>query len=206
MARRPDVPCSRCGTLMWGGSTSLPAGQRTCHPCRRITPAPRALTVIPADMPCPGCSKSFRPKPTRGSGIFTKTCSKSCASVVKWRSGAMDVRRPRTATPKRAEADRRRRRYERECAAAGLTERQRKELRERWRRQGRACAYCRVNPCETLDHVVPLDRGGTNYEGNLAPACRSCNASKRNLLLVEWRRADEAQLRLLRSSLRRAAA
>ena len=40
---------------------------------------------------------------------------------------------------------------------------------------------------ETVDHVVPLALGGTNYEGNLAPACRRCNARKNALLLIEWR-------------------
>jgi 5-methylcytosine-specific restriction endonuclease McrA len=40
----------------------------------------------------------------------------------------------------------------------------------------------------TIDHIVPLARGGTNYEGNLTPACRPCNSSKGTLLLVEWRK------------------
>jgi hypothetical protein len=31
-------------------------------------------------------------------------------------------------------------------------------------------------------------RGGTNYEGNLTPACKQCNSSKAARLLVEWRR------------------
>jgi hypothetical protein len=40
---------------------------------------------------------------------------------------------------------------------------------------------------DTLDHVVPLVRGGTNYEGNLVPACRKCNSSKAAWLLTEWK-------------------
>lgn len=40
MARKPDAPCSRCGKLLWGGSSSLPAGKRRCLPCRRIEPVP----------------------------------------------------------------------------------------------------------------------------------------------------------------------
>lgn len=49
------------------------------------------------------------------------------------------------------------------------------------------CAYCGNESVLTVDHVVPLSRGGTNYIGNLLPACQSCNSSKHNLFLVEWR-------------------
>lgn len=34
----------------------------------------------------------------------------------------------------------------------------------------------------TIDHVIPLSRGGTNWPSNLRPACRSCNSSKNNTL------------------------
>src|SRR5262245_49729254 len=34
MARKPDTPCSVCGTLLWTGTGSLPAEQRRCRPCR----------------------------------------------------------------------------------------------------------------------------------------------------------------------------
>lgn len=39
------------------------------------------------------------------------------------------------------------------------------------------CAYC-GGPGGTVDHVVPIARGGTSVRGNLAPACRPCNSSK----------------------------
>jgi 5-methylcytosine-specific restriction endonuclease McrA len=47
------------------------------------------------------------------------------------------------------------------------------------------CRYC-GGPGGTADHVVPISRGGKHSEGNLVPACRSCNSSKAGLLLVEW--------------------
>lgn len=49
------------------------------------------------------------------------------------------------------------------------------------------CAYCGSNDRIQIDHVVPLNRGGTNYIGNLLPACKRCNCSKNDRLLVEWR-------------------
>jgi len=42
---------------------------------------------------------------------------------------------------------------------------------------GGCCAYCGA-VADTVDHVVPLERGGTNWPANLRPACRSCNSSK----------------------------
>ncbi len=48
------------------------------------------------------------------------------------------------------------------------------------------CAYCKQSPSVTLDHVVPISRGGAHEFANLLPACRSCNSSKNALTLEEW--------------------
>jgi len=65
-----------------------------------------------------------------------------------------------------------------------------------WRRRrldvlraaGWACVYCGA-PATTVDHIVPLSRGGGNGRENLAAACATCNTEKGSLLLSEWRRA-----------------
>ena len=38
-----------------------------------------------------------------------------------------------------------------------------------------------------IDHVIPLARGGSHSIGNLAPACRSCNRTKSDLFVMEWK-------------------
>lgn len=51
------------------------------------------------------------------------------------------------------------------------------------------CHYCgqSVSPAElTLDHVVPLIRGGRTSKGNCVAACKDCNSRKQSLLPVEW--------------------
>ncbi|WP_303720625.1 HNH endonuclease [Malonomonas rubra] len=51
------------------------------------------------------------------------------------------------------------------------------------------CHYCRktVPPKElTLDHLVPLARGGKSSKGNCVPSCKDCNNQKKNLLPLEW--------------------
>jgi 5-methylcytosine-specific restriction endonuclease McrA len=44
------------------------------------------------------------------------------------------------------------------------------------------CHYCQksVEPSQlTLDHIVPLARGGQSTPGNVVPACRDCNLHKK---------------------------
>ncbi len=51
------------------------------------------------------------------------------------------------------------------------------------------CHYCgRKIPHGklTMDHVVPLARGGKSVKGNLVTACKDCNNAKKNLLPMEW--------------------
>ncbi|MFK5924998.1 MAG: HNH endonuclease [Desulfuromusa sp.] len=51
------------------------------------------------------------------------------------------------------------------------------------------CHYCgkSVAPKDlTLDHVVPVARGGKSTKGNCVPACKDCNNQKKNLLPLEW--------------------
>jgi 5-methylcytosine-specific restriction endonuclease McrA len=51
------------------------------------------------------------------------------------------------------------------------------------------CHYCggTFKPSElTLDHIVPVARGGRSSKGNCVPACKECNNKKKNLLPMEW--------------------
>ncbi len=51
------------------------------------------------------------------------------------------------------------------------------------------CYYCRrcVGPAAlTMDHLVPLGRGGSSVRGNVVPACKDCNTRKKSLLPIEW--------------------
>lgn len=49
------------------------------------------------------------------------------------------------------------------------------------------CAYCGIPGDLTMDHVIPISRGGRHAIGNLVPACLTCNLMKNALLLVEWK-------------------
>lgn len=51
------------------------------------------------------------------------------------------------------------------------------------------CHYCgrKVPPRElTMDHVVPISRGGKTTRGNVVPCCKACNTRKKSRLPTEW--------------------
>ena len=68
-----------------------------------------------------------------------------------------------------------------------------RELRQTawWRRRitAGACHYCGRQvgaKALTMDHVVPLIRGGRSVRANMVPACKDCNSKKQSLLPWEW--------------------
>lgn len=160
-----SLTCADCGNRMQAGSGSRPQGQARCRPCRR--------SVLPQQrhsMTCEQCGIEFR-RPTRG----YRFCSQACTG--RWLSRRMQVR---------SVDDCRTERNGREHAAPGLRKNARAKLRAKWIKQQKPCAYCGAR-ADTIDHVLPLVRGGTNYEGNLVPACRRCNSSKSGKTIIEWR-------------------
>ncbi len=51
------------------------------------------------------------------------------------------------------------------------------------------CHYCgkKFSPRElTMDHVIPIARGGKSVKINLVPCCKDCNTKKRQFLPLEW--------------------
>jgi 5-methylcytosine-specific restriction endonuclease McrA len=51
------------------------------------------------------------------------------------------------------------------------------------------CYFCgrKISPKElTMEHIVPIIRGGKSVRGNVVPACKECNNRKKYLLPVEW--------------------
>lgn len=80
----------------------------------------------------------------------------------------------------------------------GLSRHARRVLHQQHKRQvkratfrdcGRRCVYCGIGlglENATLDHVIPLSRGGSHHPGNLVAACQSCNQRKGSLLPTEF--------------------
>ncbi|GJQ60847.1 MAG: hypothetical protein SCALA701_36480 [Candidatus Scalindua sp.] len=50
------------------------------------------------------------------------------------------------------------------------------------------CSYCHNKvPADelTMDHIVPLSRGGKSTKGNIVPCCKACNNKKKYLTPAE---------------------
>ena len=50
------------------------------------------------------------------------------------------------------------------------------------------CHYCggKFPPSElTMDHIVPLSRGGHSTKGNIVPCCKACNNNKKYTMPVD---------------------
>jgi len=68
-----------------------------------------------------------------------------------------------------------------------------RELRNsQWWKRKRAsgiCHYCKgvfLPKDLTMDHVIPLARGGHSEKFNLVPCCKACNTQKKQMLPAEW--------------------
>lgn len=90
-------------------------------------------------------------------------------------------RERRKIDPSKHRIKSRRRAHLRRTTAGYYTEEQ---LQARIDFYGRRCYLCGcdwdVLPLgqKTIDHVIPLSKGGTNWPANLRPACGSCNSKK----------------------------
>lgn len=197
MAKKPDTPCAGgCGALLQSSATSLPAGERTCHPCRRAGRGPRRGRT----RDCAVCGALFYPTDHRDRKQLT--CSLRCGAAARQAAGRAGWNRaPHTchgcggtttrhsrwcatcATARRSEYNQRKNLRRRAGGTRIMSIRELAE-RDRWR-----CHLCRRRVSRTLryphprsasrDHLVPVADGGTNEPTNLALAHWDCNVRRR---------------------------
>lgn len=157
--RRTLVPCQRCGVPFWPWANGADHARKTCG-CK---PQPRPV------------KKVGKPKETR----ICSWCLEPFEAFNGKRHGMCS-----TVCRQRFESKRRKLRIRgmepRPVSAVAL-----------YRRRGNPpCGICGlpIDPAlkyphpfsVTVDHVVPLTRGGTHHDSNLQPAHARCNTSKGN--------------------------
>ena len=57
------------------------------------------------------------------------------------------------------------------------------------------CLFCNSKENQSIDHVIPLSRGGTHSIGNLITLCRSCNSKKSNKFMIEYMKVSKSLLK-----------
>jgi 5-methylcytosine-specific restriction endonuclease McrA len=60
------------------------------------------------------------------------------------------------------------------------------------------CYFCggKILPKNlTMEHLIPLIRGGKSSKGNVVPACKECNTKKKYLLPIEWEEYRESLIK-----------
>ena len=64
------------------------------------------------------------------------------------------------------------------------------EIQERRKALFGGCCFCGANQKLTLEHIVPLRKGGLHVEENLLGSCKQCNSSKHVKPVESWYRAQ----------------
>lgn len=142
------------------------------------------------NVPCSVCGEPMWKSPDLAAVPCCRNCRRRLPRAEKESLGIVAPRRKPTppARPARSRTiiGEKLRRWQRDSSALGLTLASRYELLHEWQSRKVVCLYCGMHAADTVDHIVPLARGGSNFSSNLAPACRSCNSSKGTKLLAEW--------------------
>lgn len=169
------VDCGATGEQSPRGRTRL-----RCDGCRALTKSYEVRKVQFPKVDCAGCGQSFR-----AHHRTQRWCSMTCGNRNKARSGFRGGLTPEAKERQRLywqEKGRRRRAIKRGSAAEPYT------LAEIAERDGECCGLCgtpvpmgvRVpDPlAPTIDHVVPISRGGNDTRANVQLAHFRCNSVK----------------------------
>jgi 5-methylcytosine-specific restriction endonuclease McrA len=91
----------------------------------------------------------------------------------------------RTSNPDKRKAQRLRRRA-RAAAIYTLIPVDSKVILQRLSLTSGMCCWCSSEKATTIDHFLPLSKGGTHVPSNLLPACNQCNGRKQASDPFEW--------------------
>jgi 5-methylcytosine-specific restriction endonuclease McrA len=198
------VQCKLCG----GGFSVKPShvGKRVycSHECMT-----RAYTKPRRKLICVSCGKEFM-VPDRESRKNAQFCSKKCMGIGQTGENHWNYQHGQKWDPER-EKEYRRTYYEQNKemlnqkaflhkakSRTGLKVKGSHTFEE-WQtlveRNEHKCFYCGVVTTSeegkrklTRDHLIPLSKGGTDDISNVVPSCKSCNGSKGDKTLEEWKR------------------
>lgn len=87
--------------------------------------------------------------------------------------------------------DQRYRTYQRDPAINKRYDHRWRKIRNAYITRHPLCEHCQqdgcVTPAQEVDHIIPLENGGTHDEANLQALCKSCHSSKTAREDDRWR-------------------
>lgn len=138
---------------------------------------------------CYVCGQEFVPTTPR-----SKTCSRKC-SRKKWKLlnpernkeyNRLSTQRCRKRDPERYRFYVKNRRHKIREASGNVssktfstifTLKEWEDIKERFDQK---CVYCGLSKKLTIDHIIPLSKGGKHCAENIQPLCHSCNSRKKD--------------------------
>ena len=182
------------------------AGNRQCFDCKKVLPATREFfhgggKAMGLSCRCKECTKPI--SSAKSKKRWAENKESQSANYRKWRLKNQHIRTAkrraerardpqkfrdkeacyRSRNPEYGKAKENRRRAKQVKASGFFTD-------EQWQARldyhGNSCAYCNSTEDLTIDHMIPLSRGGSQWASNLVPACRSCNSTKGDKTPIEF--------------------
>lgn len=174
VGKRKLCECQNCGKE-WQHLISQKGDKFCSYDCWNVAKRTRIEKLCP-------CGKPFITHPHREKDNRGKFCSSKCY----WESIKIDpevYRQNRNAYTRKYRRERagwaaecKQRRRAREVGAPGhFTAMEWLEIQDK---QKGLCALCGEKKKLTVDHIVPLARGGSNYASNIQGLCINCNSKK----------------------------
>lgn len=155
---------------------------------------------------CKYCNQVFYTWPCKAT--TAKYCNKECKQLASWKGGKFAAIHRRNKTEKYKQAQiryQKTEKYRQKLVRAiqnhrakkyGISQLSKEIYRELILNSKMICIFCDTKLSTrnskyapnhlTIEHLVPITRGGTNDITNLRISCRQCNIEKQNRLIHEW--------------------
>jgi len=139
----------------------------------------------PVQLLCLTCGKNH----SGARGQYCCRCWLKTDEGRKWQRNRVKVFRvsnPESTARNTYETNRRRGAFRRAGRRNALVPLTRQQLQQRFSLFGNRCAYCGNSDRVSIDHVMPLSKGGLDEHSNIVPACKTCNSSKNSKDVESW--------------------
>lgn len=162
--------CISCGKSFEKKPQKSRAAWKQTKYCSRVCLNKKDSRV---DLACRVCRKAFKRHPSHVADERRVYCSKQCLGKSKWIMSGGAIHNPEYF---RLQCQKRR------AMLIGvgntLTSKEWSSLKEKYDYRCLSCKKREPSVRLTIDHIIPISRGGANALDNIQPLCGSCNSRK----------------------------